>query len=130
MRRAAPAADPCDLIYGIVWGTNSCNDHGQPHLSFSTSSALGGILAHRNGLKFVIPKRQAGARLLDYYILFIVGSAATVRAALPSVPLTVAQADKARVAHTRSMDPILDILLPFITVLCVHICQCVRFMAS
>jgi hypothetical protein len=44
--------------------------------------------------------------------------------------LTVAQADKARVAHTRSMDPILDILLPFITVLRVHICQCVRFMAS
>ena len=99
-------------------------------MSFSTSSALEVILAHRNGLKCVIPKRQARAHLLDYYILFIVGSAVTVRAALPSVPLTVAQADKARVAHTRSMDPILDILLPFITLLRVHICQCVRFMAS
>jgi len=88
------------------------------------------ILAHRNGLKSVSPTRQAKACLLGYYILFIVGSAATVRAELPSVPLVAEQADKARVAHTRSMDPILDILVPFITVLFFNICQCVRFMAS
>ena len=66
---------------------------------------------------------------MDYYILFIVGSAATVRAAPLSTPLFAEQADKTRVAHTRIMDPILDILFPFLSVLLFHICQCVRFMA-
>lgn len=54
---------------------------------------------------------------MGYYILFIVGSAATVRAELPPSPYVAEHADKARVAHTRSMDPILDILFPFLTVL-------------
>jgi hypothetical protein len=75
------------------------------------------ILAHRNGLKCAVLKRQAGACFLAYYILFIVGSAATVRAELPPSPYVAEHADKARVAHTRSMDPILDILFPFLTVL-------------
>ena len=88
------------------------------------------ILAHRNGLKCAVLKRQAGACFLAYYILFIVGSAATVRAELPPSPYVAEHADKARVAHTKSMDPILDILFPFLTVLFFHICQCGRFMAS
>ena len=88
------------------------------------------ILAHRNGLKCAVLKRQAGACFLGYYILFIVGSAATVRAELPPSPYVAEHADKAMVAHTRSMDPILDILFPFLTVLYFHICQCGRFMAS
>ncbi len=88
------------------------------------------ILAHRNGLKCAVLKRQAGACFVAYYILFIVGSAATVRAELPPTPFVAEHADKARVAHTRSMDPILNILFPFLTVLSFHICQCGRFMAS
>ena len=88
------------------------------------------ILAHRNGLKCAVLKRQAGACFLAYYILFIVGTAATVRAELPPSPYVAEHADKARVANTRSMDPILDILFPFLTVLSFHICQCGRFMAS
>ena len=88
------------------------------------------ILAHRNGLKCAVLKRQAGACFVAYYILFIVGSAATVRAELPPTPFVAEHADKARVAHTRSMDPILNILFPFLTVLSFYICQCGRFMAS